>query len=116
MESRKMVLTNLFAGQQWRCRHREQTYEHNRGRRGWDEWRGRENIYTTIRKIDSQWEFAVWLRELKLGLFDNLEGWDVLGGGREVHEGGGTFVLMADACWCMAETNNIVNQLSFNYK
>ena len=26
--SRKMVLMNLFAGQQWRNRHREQTYEH----------------------------------------------------------------------------------------
>ena len=26
MESRKMVLMNLFAGQQWRCRHREQAY------------------------------------------------------------------------------------------
>ena len=25
MESRKMVLMNPFAGQQWRCRHREQT-------------------------------------------------------------------------------------------
>ena len=32
MESRKMVLTNLFAGQQWRNRHREQTYR--RGGRG----------------------------------------------------------------------------------
>ena len=27
-ESRKMVLMNLFAGQQWRNRHREQTYGH----------------------------------------------------------------------------------------
>ena len=26
MESRKMILMNLFAGQQWRHRHREQTY------------------------------------------------------------------------------------------
>jgi len=26
MESRKMVLMNLFSGDQWRCRHREQTY------------------------------------------------------------------------------------------
>ena len=26
MESRKMVLMNLFAGQQWRCRHRGQFY------------------------------------------------------------------------------------------
>ena len=25
MGSRKMLLKNLFAGQQWRCRHREQT-------------------------------------------------------------------------------------------
>ena len=28
MESRKMVRMNLFAGQQWRLRHREQTYGH----------------------------------------------------------------------------------------
>ena len=39
MESRKMVLMNLSAGQQWRCRHRKQTAEHMRGRRGWDELR-----------------------------------------------------------------------------
>ena len=31
MESRKMVLKNLFAGQQWRSRHKEQIYGH-RGR------------------------------------------------------------------------------------
>ena len=28
MESRKMVLINLFTGQQWRLRHREQNYGH----------------------------------------------------------------------------------------
>ena len=28
MESRKTVLMNLFVGQQWRCRYREQTYGH----------------------------------------------------------------------------------------
>ena len=32
MVSRKMVLKNLFAGHQWRNRHREQTYGH--GERG----------------------------------------------------------------------------------
>ena len=32
--------------------------------------------YITICKIDSQWEFAVWLRKLKEGLWINLEGWD----------------------------------------
>ena len=30
--------------------------------------------YITICKIDSQWEFAVWLRKLKQGLCINLEG------------------------------------------
>jgi len=35
MESRKMVPMNLFAGQQWRNRHREQTYGQGAGgRRG----------------------------------------------------------------------------------
>ena len=32
--------------------------------------------YITICKIDSQWEFAVWLRKHKQGLCINLEGWD----------------------------------------
>ena len=36
-----MILMNLFVGQQWRKRHREQTYGHGRrwGGRGWDVWR-----------------------------------------------------------------------------
>ena len=28
MESRKMVLKNLFSGKQWRNRHKKQTYRH----------------------------------------------------------------------------------------
>ena len=32
--------------------------------------------YITICKIDSQQEFAVWLRKLKQGLGINLEGWE----------------------------------------
>ena len=31
MESRKIILMNLCAGQQWRCRHREQTSGHGDG-------------------------------------------------------------------------------------
>ena len=41
-------------------------------------------IYYTIYKIDSQWKFAVWLRELKQGLCDNLEERDGEGERREV--------------------------------
>ena len=39
---------------------------------------GKSNMetYITICKIDSQREFAVWLRKLKQGLCINLEGWD----------------------------------------
>ena len=33
-------------------------------------------------KIDSQWEFAVWLRKLKQGLCINLEVWDGEGGSK----------------------------------
>ena len=39
--------------------------------------------YSTIYKIDSQWECAVWLRKLKQGLCPSLEGWDGAGDGRE---------------------------------
>ena len=55
-----MVLKNLFAWQQWRNRHREQTYGH--GERGGErEMYGESNLetYITICKIDSQREFAV---------------------------------------------------------
>ena len=54
MKSRKMVLMILFAGQQWRSRHRKQICGHSRGRRGQDEWREQHgNIYTTIYKVAS---------------------------------------------------------------
>ena len=47
----------------------------------------RETCITTC-KIDSQWEFAVWLRKLKQGLCVNLEGQDGEGDGREVKQEG----------------------------
>ena len=39
MESRKAVLTVLHAEQQRRCGHKEQTFGHSGGRRGWDDFR-----------------------------------------------------------------------------
>ena len=80
-----MLLKNLFTEQQRRHRQREWTYGH--GERGGEgEMYGKSNMeaYITICKIDSQGEFAVWLRKLKQGLYINLEGWDGKGGGREV--------------------------------
>ena len=47
---------------------------------------GKSNMetYITICKIDSQREFAVWLRKLKQGLCINLEGWDGEEDGMEI--------------------------------
>ena len=42
--------------------------------------------YVTMCKIDSQREFAVWLRKLKQGLRINLKGWDEEADGREINE------------------------------
>ena len=55
-----MVLKNLFTGQQWRNRHRKQTY--GQGERGGEgEMYEKSNIetYITVCKIESQQEFAV---------------------------------------------------------
>ena len=77
-----MVLNNLFAGQQWRNRHREQTYGH--GERG-GEGAIMERVTWKLNyhMENRQWEFAVCLRELKQGLCINLEGWEGKGDGRE---------------------------------
>ena len=50
--------------------------------------------YITICKIDSQWEFAVWLRKLKQGLCINLEGLDGAGDGREAQKGGYVYLWL----------------------
>ena len=61
-----MVLNYLFIGQQWRNRHREQSYGHGE--------RGREvRCMETYITINSQQEFVVWLRKLKQRLCVNLE-------------------------------------------
>ena len=57
---------------------------------------GKSNMemYITKCKIDSQWEFAVWLRKLKQGLCINLEAWDGEGDGREVQKGGDIYIYL----------------------
>ena len=61
---------------------------------------GKRNMETDIIicKIYSQWEFAVWLRKLKQGLFITLERWDGEGNGREFQKGGDICMPMADIC------------------
>ena len=60
---------------------------------------GKSNMetYITTYKIDSQWEFAIWLRKLKQGLYINLEVWDGEGD-EKVQKGGDICMPMADSC------------------
>ena len=53
MESRKMVLINLFSEQEWRSRQREQTYGHMDREEGEGKIYGESNMeaYNTICKI-----------------------------------------------------------------
>ena len=72
--------------------------------------------YITICKIDSQWEFAVWLKKLNQGLCINLEGWDG-GGNWEGGSKGREYMYIYD--WFMLRFDrkqNSVKQLSFNKK
>ena len=59
---------------------------------------GEQNMETciTICKIDSQWEFAICLREHKQELCNNLGGWNGVGDGREVQEGGDIWLIYAE--------------------
>ena len=89
MEFRKMVLMNLFAGQQWRNReNRTMDWRRGKGRRERVRCitRGNKETYNTKCKIDSQWEFAVSLKELKQGFCNNLEGCDGEVDRREIQE------------------------------
>ena len=62
---------------------RKQTY--GQGERGGEGEMYQESdmeTYITLCKMESQWEFAVCLRELKQGLCVNLKGWVGEGGSR----------------------------------
>ena len=61
---------------------------------------GKSNMetYITTCKIDSQQEFAVWLRKIKQGLSINLERRDGEGDGRELQKGGDICIPMTDSC------------------
>ena len=72
--------------------------------------------YITIYKINSQWEFAVWLRKPKQGLYINTERW----GGREMggsfkREGRYVYVWVIHVEFDRKQQNS-VKQLSFNKK
>ena len=84
------TLKSLLQEQRYGCR--------ERGGEGEMYVESNVETYINICKTDSQWEFAVCLRELKQGLCINLEGWNGEGDWKEVQEGGDICTLMADSC------------------
>ena len=74
---------------------------------GWTE--SRTETYTLpYVKLDTQWKFAVWCRELKSSAVWQPKGVGWVWGGREVQEGGDIHIPVTDSCWYMAETNTIL--------
>ena len=61
---------------------------------------GKNNMdtYISVCEIGSQQDFAVWFRELKQGLWINLEGLDGEGDGREAQKGEDICIPMAESC------------------
>ena len=73
MESRKMVLKNLFTGQQWRNRHREQTYGHgDRGEEG--EMYVKTNIELTLPYVKQSMGICCMAQETQTGALYQLRG------------------------------------------
>ena len=111
MESRKMVLMNLFQDSNGETE-RTDLWTWG-GEEGEGEMDGESNMetYNSICRIDSQWELSVWLREFTQRLCDNLEEGDGEGGSRGKGRGCtyGWFLLMSDR-----KQHNSVKLLSFN--
>ena len=110
MESRKMVLMNLLAGQQWRYRRTDQTCGGSGRRSELDELREEHgNLYVIICKIASEWHRELCMTPgAQPSILWQSRGLGWGGGRKEVQEGGDIWIYMSDSCCCMAETNTIL--------
>ena len=116
MESRKIVLMNLFAGPQWGHRYREHT---------WGQW-GKERGMNWERSTEThkvpyvqQTDSGGWLCDSgssNPGLCDNLEGWGGVGGESEVQGGGWHIYPQVNHVAGQKNHHNLVKKISFNQK
>ena len=98
MESRKMVLKNIFTGQEGRNRHREQTYGHGeRGGEGEMYGRSYMEAYITI-CFRQPMGICCMSQETLTGALYQSRGVYGKGDGREVQKGGDICIPMADSC------------------
>ena len=70
-------------------------------------WENSIETYITICETDRQSGFDAWDRVLGPVHWDDPEGWDGEGGGREAQDGD-TCIPMADSCQCMTKTTTIL--------
>ena len=113
---RKMAPMSLSAGQQWRCRQRENRLAHTAGEgEGGRNWEPSMETHTfPYEKLDSQYKFAVWCKKLKTGPLWQLRGVGWVGGrevsrGRDITYTSGWFMLIYGRT-----QHNTVKQLSSN--
>ena len=80
----------------------------------------KRNMYMTMCKIDGQWEFAIWCREVNYGALWQPRGVGWGGRWEEGLRGRNICIPIADACWCMEETTQyckaVILQLKINFK
>ena len=96
MESRKMVLTNLFTGQQQRNRQREQIDGHEERVKYMKRATWKLTLLCVKQIADGNLLYGSG--NSNRGSVIKLEGWDGEGDGREVQKGGDICISMTDSC------------------
>ena len=95
MESRKIVMKNLFAGQKWRNIHREQPYRHGE----WEEmvkYMLRVTWKLTLLYVKQPMGICCMAQETQTGALYQSREDDGVGDGREFQKGGDICIPMAD--------------------
>ena len=90
-----MVLMNLFAGKQWRHRHREQTCE-TVGKESVGQMERRTYTLPYVKEMPVG--ICYTTQGAQTGALRHLEGWDGVGGGRAIQEGGDICIPITNSC------------------
>ena len=106
MDCSKMVLKHRLQGSSGDTDAENRKWA-QRGREGVGECR-EQHGHTHTCNTDSHWESAAPHSELNPVLRDSWEGWDGMGDGRKLQDGGDICVPATASCWWAAETSTIL--------
>ena len=100
---------NQFAGQQYRCKHREQILDPmGEGEEGTNLKSNIETYTLPYVKQITSGNFLYDQGSSNPVLCETLEGWDGVEVDRKVQEGGDICMPTADSCLCMTESNTML--------